>query len=33
MQASDDNVYAAARRLGVTRNFVCYRLPQTKAED
>jgi two-component system, NtrC family, response regulator AtoC len=33
MRASDDNVSAAARRLGVTRDFVRYRLPQRKAED
>jgi DNA-binding NtrC family response regulator len=33
MRASDDNVSAAARRLGVTRDFVRYRLPAKRAED
>jgi DNA-binding NtrC family response regulator len=33
MRESGDNVSAAARRLGVTRDFVRYRLPAKQAED
>ncbi len=33
MRESGDNVSAAARRLGVTRDFVRYRLPEKRAED
>jgi DNA-binding NtrC family response regulator len=33
MRESGDNVSAAARRLGVTRDFVRYRLPARQAED